>query len=73
MIIPWQDISPDALEGIIENFILREGTDYGAEEVSFEQKKQDILEQLQKGLIVVVYSELHETVNLMSASDFAEK
>ena len=30
MIIPWQDISPDALDNLIESFVLREGTDYGA-------------------------------------------
>ncbi len=27
MIIPWQDISPDALDNLIESFVLREGTD----------------------------------------------
>ena len=70
MIIPWQQLSPQALDGIIEEFILREGTDYGEEEVSLEQKKQDLLTQLQAGTILVIYSELHETVTLKPASDF---
>lgn len=38
MIIPWQDISPDALDNLIESFVLREGTDYGEHERSLEQK-----------------------------------
>lgn len=29
MLIPWQDLSPETLENLIESFVLREGTDYG--------------------------------------------
>ncbi|NVK23671.1 MAG: YheU family protein [Gammaproteobacteria bacterium] len=70
MIIPWQQLSADALNGIIEDFVMREGTDYGTEELSFDRKKQDILRQLKNEEVVVVYSELYETVNLMLASEF---
>lgn len=72
MIVPWQQISPDALNGIIEEFVMREGTDYGESEISFDEKKLDVKNQLQDGRIVLVYSELHETVNLMQASEFKE-
>lgn len=34
MIIPWQDIAPETLTNLIEQFILREGTDYGEVEIS---------------------------------------
>lgn len=70
MIVPWQQVSPEALEGIIEEFILREGTDYGEQEVNFERKKADILNQLKAGSICIVYSELHETINLMPSDTF---
>ncbi|MFT6529463.1 MAG: hypothetical protein ACJAZB_001106 [Psychrosphaera sp.] len=70
MIIPWQQISPDALNSIIEEFVMREGTDYGESEISFEQKKLEVKQQLNSRSIVLVYSELHETVNLMAANDF---
>ncbi|GAA0305354.1 YheU family protein [Psychrosphaera haliotis] len=70
MIIPWKNISADALEGIIEEFIMREGTDYGEHEVSFTDKKEQVLNQLKLGEIVLVFSELHETVNLMPAATF---
>ena len=73
MIIPWQDLSKQALDGIIEEFIMREGTDYGVEEVSHERKKQDLLNQLNSGHVVIVYSELHETVNMMLAEEFKSK
>lgn len=71
MIIPWQDVSKDALDGIIESFIMREGTDYGVEEVSLETKKEQLYNQLKSEEIVLVYSELHETVNLMRKEAFS--
>ncbi len=38
MIIPYQMLSPEALRGVIEAFITREGTDYGAQEVALDTK-----------------------------------
>ena len=32
MIIPHRLLSPDALRGVIETFVTREGTDYGAQD-----------------------------------------
>ena len=72
MIIPWQDISPDALDNLIESFVLREGTDYGEHERSLEQKVADVRRQLKNGEAVLVWSELHETVNIMPRSQFHE-
>ncbi|CAM3565406.1 hypothetical protein VA7868_00005 [Vibrio aerogenes CECT 7868] len=64
MIVPWQDISPETLENLIKEFVLREGTDYGENEVSLEMKIEQIKQQLKSGEAVVVYSELHETVDI---------
>jgi uncharacterized protein YheU (UPF0270 family) len=38
MIIPHHMLSPEALRGVIEACITREGTDYGAQEVSLNTK-----------------------------------
>ena len=73
MIIPLDQLSDDVLEGIVEAFILREGTDYGDSEVSFDDKKKQLLAQLNSGEVVVVYSELHETANIMPANAFNGK
>ena len=70
MIIPWQDLAPETLDNLIESFVLREGTDYGEEERSLEQKVADIRRQLQTGEVLVVWSELHETVNIMPRNQF---
>ncbi len=64
MIVPWQQISPDALENLIREFVLREGTDYGMEEISLQEKVDQVKLQLENGEAVVMYSELHETVDI---------
>ena len=43
MIIPWQELAEDTLINIVESVILREGTDYGSHEQTFEQKKKALL------------------------------
>ncbi|MEG3110774.1 MULTISPECIES: YheU family protein [Pantoea] len=70
MIIPWQDVSPETLENLIETFVLREGTDYGEHERSLEDKVADVRRQLERGDVVLVWSELHETVNIMPRNEF---
>lgn len=72
MIIPWQDLTPEALENLIESFVLREGTDYGEQERSFAGKVADVRRQLKSGEAVLVWSELHETVNIMPRGQFRE-
>ena len=70
MIIPWQDLAPETLDNLIEIFVLREGTDYGEQERSLEQKVNDVKRQLKSGDVVLVWSELHETVNIMPRNAF---
>lgn len=70
MIIPWQELAADTLENLIESFVLREGTDYGEHERTLEQKVADVRRQLESGEVVLVWSELHETVNLMPRTQF---
>ena len=70
MIIPWQQISAETLDSLIEAFVLREGTDYGEHERSLEQKVADVKHQLQTGEAVVVWPELHDTANIMPRSQF---
>lgn len=70
MIIPWQDLAPETLDNLIESFVLREGTDYGEQERSLKQKVNDVKRQLKSGDVVLVWSELHETVNIMPRNAF---
>ncbi|WP_455426630.1 YheU family protein [Dryocola sp. LX212] len=70
MLLPWQDIDPETLDNLIESFVLREGTDYGEQERSLAAKVADVKRQLQSREAVLVWSELHETVNIMPRGQF---
>lgn len=72
MIIPWEQIDPETLHNLIESFVLREGTDYGERETSLAQKVDDVKRQLTCGEAVVVWSELHETINIMPRGQFRD-
>ena len=69
MIIPYTEIAADTLKALIEEFVTRDGTDYGKHEVSTAQKVQQIMDQLQRKEIFIVYSELHETCTLKTKQD----
>jgi uncharacterized protein YheU (UPF0270 family) len=65
MEIPWQQLAADTLTNILESFVLREGTDYGEEEKSLEEKVADVRAQLARNEVILVYSELHETLTIV--------
>ncbi|WP_445766239.1 YheU family protein [Rheinheimera sp.] len=73
MIIPYTDIADDTLNNLIEYYVLREGTDYGEQEMPMAAKVAMVKRQLQSGEVVIVYSELHESVNLMPKQLFLQQ
>ena len=70
MIIPLEQINEETLTAIIEDFILREGTDYGVIDASKADKIAQVKLQLKQGSAVIVYSELHESVNILPREQF---
>ena len=72
MIIPVEQLSSDALEGLIESFIMREGTDYGAEEVALSVKVEQVRQQLNVGDVVIIFDSSTESVNLMTRHQYHE-
>lgn len=73
MIIPYADLAEDTLNNLIEYYVLREGTDYGEQEVALAEKVAAVKCQLKSGEVLIVYSELHETVNLMPKQLFLQQ
>lgn len=70
MIIPWQDLEEETLINIAESFILREGTDYGEEELSLQHKTQNLLTKIKQGEALIIWSELHESIDIKNKMDF---
>ena len=64
MIIPHRLLSADALRGVIEAFITREGTDYGIQEVPLATKVCQVQHQLDAGTAVLVYDEASDSCTI---------
>jgi uncharacterized protein YheU (UPF0270 family) len=66
-------LSPEALRGLVEEFVTRDGTDYGAVERSLEEKIAEVLAQLRCGEARVVYDPESESANIVVAQDRAKR
>jgi uncharacterized protein len=69
LIIPYKELSPEALQGVVEDFVTRNGTDYGESEISLETKVQQVLNQLHSGKVVIVFDQKTETCNILKKVD----
>ncbi len=66
MIIPFQELSPEALQGVIEEFITREGTDYGETEYSLADKVEQIKQQLLNKQVFILFDEVTQRCNIIT-------
>jgi uncharacterized protein len=65
VIIPFERLSKEALYGVIEEFVTRDGTDYGILEIDLEQKMRLVMRQLEKGEVFIAYDETTMTTNIV--------
>ncbi len=65
--IPYGALSEDALARLIEEFVTRSGTDYGAEEATLARRIAEVRRQLERGEAVIVFDPDTETANIVPA------
>lgn len=63
--IPYSELSPATLRGLIEHFVMREGTDYGETEYSLDEKVEMVRRQLQQGKAKIVYDERDQSFDIV--------
>ena len=68
--IPYTRLKADTLQAVIEEFILREGTDYGAHEISLDDKRAQVRHQLDKGEVLITFDPRTENCTLMTRQQF---
>jgi hypothetical protein len=67
VIIPPESLSAEALRGVIEAFVLREGTDYGHQEHSLETKCRAVERQLHDGRAQIWFDPASGTTDIRQA------
>lgn len=71
MIVPAEAIPADTLENLIEEFVTRDGTDYGEQEVPLQTRVEQVRRQLVSGDAVVWFDATTETVSIFSREALA--
>ena len=67
--IPYEQLSPDALHDVIEEFVTRDGTDYGEVEVPLDTKIAQVMAQLKSGKAVIVFDQETESCTVLRSDD----
>ena len=65
IVVPYTELTPDALAGVIESFVLREGTDYGERDVAFETKVLQVRRQLERREAEIVFDPNTESIDIV--------
>jgi len=65
VIVPYRELEPDTLRAVVESFVLREGTDYGAREFSLSDKVAHVMAQLQRGDAQIVFEPDSNSIHIV--------
>lgn len=66
MQIPYYELSEDTLRNLVQEFVLREATDYGVDEVPLESKINQVISQLKSGKVTIVYDEYLKSCSIIT-------
>lgn len=67
--IPFDQLQPDTLRALVEDFITREGTDYGEVEAPLEMKVREVMGLLKAGKAAIFYDQTTETCNIVPVTE----
>lgn len=65
--VPVSRLSPQALRGLLEEFVTRDGTDYGERERSLEEKIDGLLSRVQRGEVRILFESESEQWDFVAA------
>lgn len=65
VVVPYTELSEEALRGVVESYVLREGTEYGEREFSLDQKVAQVLRQLRRSEARIIFDPGSETVDIV--------
>ena len=67
--IPYDQLSQETLEGVVEEFVTRDGTDYGEEQIPLGIKIEQVLRQLKSKDAFIVFDHHSETCTIIHKDD----
>lgn len=70
IIIPPEQLNQDTLDALIEEFVTRDGTDYGVEEVVLARKVAQVRDQLKQKRVLIVFDPASEQANILTLEQY---
>ena len=67
VVVPWSQLAPETLRRVVEEFVTREGTDYGDAEASLDDKCAAVMLQLRRSEALVTFDPDTESIDVVSA------
>lgn len=64
--VPFDSLAAETLRNLAEEFVTRDGTDYGARERSLEEKVDGLMRQLELGEAKIYFERETETINIVA-------
>lgn len=68
MIIPYQQLADATLQNLIEEFVTRDGTDYGDAEVSLQHRVEQVRARLRSREAVILFSQSTGQCNIVPSN-----
>lgn len=66
--VPYTELPPATLRALVEDFVTRDGTDYGTEETPLSTRVEQVYRQLATGQARILFSQRTQTVNIVTQS-----
>ncbi len=67
--VPHRQLSAGALQGLLEEFVTRDGTDTGYTKLTLDERVAQVRRQLDRGEVVIVYDAGTQTANIVPRED----
>lgn len=63
--VPYTQLSAEALQGVVESFVLREGTEYGERDFTLAEKLSHVMLQLQRGEAQIMFDPQSQSIDIV--------
>jgi uncharacterized protein YheU (UPF0270 family) len=64
--VPHEELPPDVLRRLVEEFVTRDGTDYGLVERTLDEKVALVMRQLERGEAAIEVQTKHDRIDIVS-------
>ena len=72
VLVPYQELSKEVLLGIVEEFVNREGTNYGPREYTLEEKVTSVMRQLEQDRARIVFDPETESCTIVTSDTLSK-